>query len=265
MAGQNDGAAPLLGAVLGRASHYLQAEPNDNPNVHHIGNAQLFARWAKAGGAATLRVTWTYAGGGGNLQFAAVAVAGRADPTPHAFRVRADLGTKPSCKTWRTHERRRPACRLCPARARPQVTSADDAPCAAALCTEVATCAGNCSTVALDEVGDVDWLHAGPPVAAAPPPPAHAACTVPAALGELGHLQIAGPPAANATASWLGAMRRWRTACLAELRLSGDIYRVPQLEWGRTAYFQPLMMPFDRYFYDATLGNYTVGKYSHWW
>ena len=113
--------------------------------------------------------------------------------------------------------------------------------------------------------GTASWLHAGPPVAAAPPPPAHAACTVPAALGELGHLQIAGPPAANATASWLGAMRRWRTACLAELRLSGDIYRVPQLEWGRTAYFQPLMMPFDRYFYDATLGNYTVGKYSHWW
>ena len=53
----------------------------------------------------------------------------------------------------------------------------------------------------------------------------------------------------------------WRTHCLADLKLSDSIYKVPQLEWGKTAYFQPLMMPFDRYFYNATLGNYTVARY----
>ena len=45
------------------------------------------------------------------------------------------------------------------------------------------------------------------------------------------------------------------------VKLSGGLFKVPQLEWGKTAYFQPLMMPFDRYFYNATLGNYTVARY----
>jgi hypothetical protein len=84
---------------------------------------------------------------------------------------------------------------------------------------------------------------------------------VPHSLGELGHLQISGPSTPNRTSSWLAELKAWRTSCLAELQLSDAIYKVPQLEWGKTAYFQPLMMPFDRYFYNETLGNYTVGRY----
>ena len=74
-------------------------------------------------------------------------------------------------------------------------------------------------------------------------------------------MQISGPSSSDKAAGWLRELRAWRERCLAELQLSDAIYRVPQLEWGKTAYFQPLMMPFDRYFYSETLGDYTVGRY----
>ena len=34
-------------------------------------------------------------------------------------------------------------------------------PCATPMCAAVTTCAGNCPTVELDAVGDLDWMHAG--------------------------------------------------------------------------------------------------------
>ena len=33
------------------------------------------------------------------------------------------------------------------------------------------------------------------------------------------------------------------------------------LEWARTAFIAPQMHPFDRFFYNDTLGNYTVDRY----
>ena len=84
----------------------------------------------------------------------------------------------------------------------------------------------------------------------------YSACAVPQSLGAVSHLQIAGPasPAsANATAAWLEEMRTWRKACLDALQLTGAVYEVKELQWTQTAYFQPLMMPFDRYFYNESL------------
>jgi hypothetical protein len=95
---------------------------------------------------------------------------------------------------------------------------------------------------------------------------ADSACVVPQSLEgwtapNPRHLQIRGPTSSSESVTWLDDLRSWRARCLAGLKLSGDIYNVAQLEWGKTAYFQPLMMPFDRHFYNATLGNYTVARY----
>ena len=131
-------------------------------------------------------------------------------------------------------------------------------------------CAGNSSALldvhfkdawgAAHSNKDSTWTTWLPPPPA--PDPSHP-CSVPQALrvGKVDGLQISGPRSANATVAWLQQLREWRKGCLGELKLSDAIYKLPQLEWGKTAYFQPLMMPFDRFFYNETLGNYSVERY----
>ena len=89
------------------------------------------------------------------------------------------------------------------------------------------------------------------------------ACTPPPSLA-LGRLQLRPPPLpgnATAYASWLSSMQSFRTACLAEVMPSGAAFEVPALAWTRTAYMQPLMMPFDRMFYDDASGKWTVDRW----
>ena len=212
------------GAPLALDSHTVPAEDDKGP-ARGVGSAELVVRWSGQPLPAYVRVRWSPLAGGGNLQFNAVAV---------ATGGKAGLG----------------------ARASP--------PCGKPLCTTVQTCAGNCVDVDLGASGVLDWLHTGPASGSSPPlaPPTYPSCGVKHSdLPPLGHLQIGGPATANVTDSWRAKLRAWREGCLAELKLSAAIYDVPQLAWGKTAYFQPLMMPFDRYFYNATLGNYTVARY----
>ena len=49
--------------------------------------------------------------------------------------------------------------------------------------------------------------------------------------------------------------------CRASLRLSGAVYELPQLQWTQTAYYQPVTMPYDRYFFNETSGDYTVDRW----
>lgn len=217
------------GVVLAQHSEEVAGEKL----AHGVGNAELVVQWSSSSGKpAAVNLRWTPTAGAYNIQFNALAVYG---------------GNTPSGRTGNT-------------------TRGSMAPhCSAALCTRVNICvpangASNCSDVSLSGKNVIDWIHAGV-VAPTPPPPVYTGCVVPRSLQELGHLQISGPSSPDKAASWLQELREWRKACLTELQLSDDIYKVPQLQWGKTAYFQPLMMPFDRYFYNETLGNYTVGRY----
>eukprot|EP01052_Picozoa_sp_SAG31_P032239 SAG31_NODE_3514_length_4171_cov_6.906925_1_plen_391_part_00 len=225
------------GALLAQRS---QEVAGGSKLANGVGNAVLSVRWGASqpllGGSdkpAAVRVRWTPLYGSHNIQLNALAVY---DGTL----LLSDRGSGADIPPASCHE---------------------------TLCTRIDTCVpanakgvSNCTDVNLSDKRVIDWLHGGT-IAPNPPPPAQSRCTMPRALQELGHLQISGPSSPDKAAGWLDDLREWKKVCLAELNLSGKIYKVPQLEWGKTAYFQPLMMPFDRYFYNETLGNYTVGRY----
>ena len=126
--------------------------------------------------------------------------------------------------------------------------------------------------------------HPPPPPPKPPPPfPGPPECELPATLrkglSRPQALQIPGPPSGADHASWMAAMRGWRVschdiaaiwvaffsrcqryrcrqaACRAALRLSGAVYEIEELQWTQTAYYQPLTMPYDRFFYNETAGN----------
>jgi hypothetical protein len=225
------------GKRLGTASYFRPASLSQTLTAH-------FGASAAAGGATSLRVTWVQAPGRGgyNTNFQAVAVQSAAISAP--------------------------------------------APCAEALCTEVASCVAeppaesNCTTVDLDAVGSLDWWHAGdsslwpnphpqPPHPSPPPPPPFpgpSQCELPKVLrqglrGRAQGLQIPGPARAADHAGWLASLRSWRAACRAALRLSDRVYQIEQLKWTQAAYFQTLTMPYDRYFFNESSGNYTIDRW----
>ena len=74
--------------------------------------------------------------------------------------------------------------------------------------------------------------------------------------------QIKGPPAVDpvSVASWLTAMREFRTDCQNKIGFTGTAFRVPELKWAQTAYMGPQMHPYDRMFFDPALGNGTNGS-----
>ena len=86
------------------------------------------------------------------------------------------------------------------------------------------------------------------------------ACTLPADLRVANqplNLQLSGPPNASATTEWAKELQEYRSRCLGWLQLDGKVFET--LKWARTAYMQPLMMPFDLAFYSN--GTYTVDSY----
>ena len=64
---------------------------------------------------------------------------------------------------------------------------------------------------------------------------------------------------ANSLGTWLAKMRQMRTQCQRAIGYNGSMFRVPALEWTQTAYMGPQAHPYDRYFYDPSLGNGTGG------
>ena len=88
----------------------------------------------------------------------------------------------------------------------------------------------------------------------APAPPGPRPPPSPPKQGCNPGLEMSGPQPGK-TAEWRASMLQWRQICLAELRPNGKIFE--QLKWARTAYVQPLVMPFDRFFYNETIGDYT--------
>lgn len=73
--------------------------------------------------------------------------------------------------------------------------------------------------------------------------------------------QITGPTDPDNFDSWLEEMKAYRELLLTEISYNGSVYDVEELAWTPTAYIQPQMHPFDRYFYDPDTKEYTVERF----
>eukprot|EP00039_Didymoeca_costata_P029193 m.23595 g.23595 ORF g.23595 m.23595 type:complete len:1140 (+) comp7521_c0_seq1:89-3508(+) len=73
--------------------------------------------------------------------------------------------------------------------------------------------------------------------------------------------QMAGPASRGDFESWFAGMQQWREKTRQSVNYTGYVYNVPELRWTQTAYIQPQMHPYDRYFYNETLRNYTVDTF----
>ena len=71
--------------------------------------------------------------------------------------------------------------------------------------------------------------------------------------------QYKGPASRASQPAWLASLERDRDASLAAVNYSGGVF--DRIAWTQTAYIQPQMHPYDRYFYDEIAHNYTVGRY----
>ena len=85
--------------------------------------------------------------------------------------------------------------------------------------------------------------------------------TLPMGLGRGGNAQIKGPAAVDRAgiAAWMAEMQAMKKACQEAIGFDGSAFEVEELKWTQTAYISPQMHPYDRFFYDPTLGNGTNG------
>lgn len=116
-------------------------------------------------------------------------------------------------------------------------------------CQEACSSDAKCS-------GIVTSVYGPAPPPPTPPPPGG----IPWNPGE----QIAGPTDPQDYQQWISAMRSWRAAARNSSWYTGAAYEDPQLTWTQTAYIQPQMHPYERYFFDPTIGksgNYTVQRW----
>lgn len=73
--------------------------------------------------------------------------------------------------------------------------------------------------------------------------------------------QSPGPHSPSSQPSWLASLKSERESTLRRIGYSGGVFSVAQLAWTQRAFIQPQMHPYDRYFYDAVSGKYTVRRY----
>jgi formylglycine-generating enzyme required for sulfatase activity len=77
-------------------------------------------------------------------------------------------------------------------------------------------------------------------------------------FAEIGHWKMD----VNGTADdWLRELRDWRREHLTRIGYDDANYRRPELQWAQRNFVHAQMMIEDRYFYDATMGKYTVDRY----
>ena len=64
-------------------------------------------------------------------------------------------------------------------------------------------------------------------------------------------------PAPGNESEWRRALGAWKRECTAALNDSAPIFAEPGLLWTQTSYIQPQMHPYDRYFYEPSVGYKT--------
>jgi iron(II)-dependent oxidoreductase len=71
----------------------------------------------------------------------------------------------------------------------------------------------------------------------------------------------AGPHSPSAQPAWLASIKQDRDSALKKVGYKGGVFDNQALAWTQTAYIQPQMHPYDRFFYDPIKKVYTVDRY----
>ena len=90
------------------------------------------------------------------------------------------------------------------------------------------------------------------------------ACASPLALRERSKHQevfLAPQTAGLDHETWLRLVTAWRAACRDNISFTGTIFEVPSIQWARTAFVQPQMHPWSRFFFNETTQQYTAKRY----
>jgi|SRR5579862_1095512 len=72
---------------------------------------------------------------------------------------------------------------------------------------------------------------------------------------------FAGPASPSEQAGWRESLRAWRSNARTLLRFSSSQYERPELEWTQHVFSQVQVLVWDRSFYDAERGDYTVERF----
>jgi hypothetical protein len=79
--------------------------------------------------------------------------------------------------------------------------------------------------------------------------------------GDGGPCRVEGPKSPADQPQWLAALAADRASTNNQTGFAGGVFDVPELRWTQSAYVAPQMHIYDRFFYDAAAGNYTVERW----
>jgi gamma-glutamyl hercynylcysteine S-oxide synthase len=71
---------------------------------------------------------------------------------------------------------------------------------------------------------------------------------------------LLGPGSPSDSASWLAGLKAWRNDHITRLRYNGSQYDRPDLQWTQRIFSQLQVLIWDRSFYDAEKGEYTIDR-----
>lgn len=74
--------------------------------------------------------------------------------------------------------------------------------------------------------------------------------------------QIDGPDSPDDFETWMDSMQSLRESCLDSIGYNASIYDVEEIQWTQTAFMQPQMHPYDRFFYEPSKGYDVTGWLS---